>query len=80
MSGFFIDLEKDPKVRRAPLFSGERGTELEEKDGGRKKRRWKMKGQQKKRGNYWSFLMEMVMKWDMGPGQWEARGWVSVPV
>lgn len=28
----------------------------------------KMKGQQKKRGNYWSFLMEMVMKWDMGPG------------
>ena len=25
-----------------------------------------MKGQQKKRGNYWSFLMEMVMKWDMG--------------
>lgn len=27
-----------------------------------------MKGQQKKRGNYWSFLMEMVMKWDMGPG------------
>lgn len=27
-----------------------------------------MKGQQKKRGNYCSFLMEMVMKWDMGTG------------
>lgn len=25
-----------------------------------------MKGLQKKRGNYCSFLMEMVMKWDMG--------------
>ena len=33
---------------------------------GVKKRRFKMKGQQKKRGNYCSFLMEMVMKWDMG--------------
>lgn len=31
-----------------------------------------MKGQQKKRGNYCSFLMEMVMKWDMGPGTIES--------
>lgn len=49
------------------MLSGERGIELEEKEGG-EKRRWKMKGQQKKRGNYWAFLMEMIMKWDMGPG------------
>lgn len=33
-----------------------------------------MKGPEKKRGNYWAFLMEMVMKWDMGPGTMAARG------
>lgn len=36
-----------------------------------------MKGQQKKRGNYCSFLMEMVMKWDMGLGTIEGRGQVE---
>lgn len=32
-----------------------------------------MKGQQKKRGNYWPFLMEMVMKWAMGLGTMEGH-------
>lgn len=40
----------------------------------------KMKGQQKKRGNYWSFLMEMVMKWDMGLGTMGGTGRLSVTV
>lgn len=40
----------------------------------------KMKGQQKKRGNYCSFLMEMVMKWDMGLGTMGGRGRLSVTV
>lgn len=39
-----------------------------------------MKGQQKKRGNYCSFLMEMVMKWDMGLRTIEATGRLSVTV
>lgn len=41
--------------------------------GYREKRHSKMKGQQKKRGNYCSFLMEMVMKWDMGLGTIEGH-------
>lgn len=36
-----------------------------------------MKGQQKKRGNYCSFLMEMVMKWDMGLGTIEGHSQVE---
>lgn len=53
-------------------FSSQRtagdGTSRRRKGGQEKKRHSKMKGQQKKRGNYCSFLMEMVMKWDMGLG------------
>lgn len=61
------------------VFSRERGIEQEEKEGGGE-RHSKMKGQQKKRGNYWSFLMEMVMKWDMGLGTMGGRGRLSVTV
>lgn len=43
-----------------------KGGEKEKKKKQKKKRHSKMKGLQKKRGNYCSFLMEMVMKWDMG--------------
>lgn len=50
-------------------LSKSRRKEAEEK---KKRRHFKMKGQQKKRGNYCSFLMEMVMKWDMGPGTIES--------
>lgn len=50
------------------VFQGTRDGGGGEGRGGRRERRWKMKGQQKKRGNYWSFLMEMVMKWDTGLG------------
>lgn len=49
-----------------------------EAEGVKKQRRhFKMKGQQKKRGNYCSFLMEMVMKWDMGPGTMGSCGQVE---
>lgn len=45
---------------------------------GVKKRHSKMKGQQKKRGNYCPFHMEMVMKWDMGLGTMGPQaGWAS---
>lgn len=62
-----------------------RGTEWEKEEGGlkkekEKKRHSKMKGQQKKRGNYCSFLMEIVMKWDMGLRTIEATGRLSVTV
>ena len=51
------------------------GLSKRRRKGGKKKKKKhsKMKGQQKKRGNYCSFLMEMVMKWDMGLGTIEGH-------
>lgn len=46
--------------------------------GGGKERHSEMKGQQKKRSNYCSFLMEMLMKWDLGPRTMRATGRLSV--
>lgn len=57
-------------------FPGNEGLSRRRKEGGH----LKMKGQQKKRGNYCSFLMEMVMKWDMGLGTMGGRGRLSVTV
>lgn len=68
MKGFFSDqfMQKE-RIDREGLSKSRR------KGGKEKKRRhFKMKGQQKKRGNYCSFLMEMVMKWDKGPGTIES--------
>lgn len=58
--------------------AGKEGGGLKESE--RERETSEMKGQQKKRSNYCSFLMEMVMKWDMGSGTMRATGRLSVTV